>query len=167
MGLTLSLLIAAFVGWIVALIVYETKNIYYSDLSIPEKPVRNEKDSENWWAEKMFYYKRDLKKCREAWLWKVLAPSLVGLVVMLGCFYIGYRSNVATIRSYEAKIATYNAAIANDSIEGFEKLSLVENVAELNSGILQLKEVADRWYGFLIPNDMVNNLELIDLSKIE
>lgn len=167
MGLFFSAICAAVVGWVVALIIGEAKNIYYSELSFPEKPVRGEKDSDKWWEEKQLYYKRDVRECKEAWLWKVIVPSLIGLVTLIGCFYIGYRTNVSTIRSYEAKVTTYNAAIANNSIEGFEKLSLVENVAELNSSILQLKEVADRWYGFLIPDDMVENLELIDLSTIE
>lgn len=166
MGLTLSIICAIFVAMIASLIIGECTGLYMSDLEIPEKIVREESNSDNYWESRLYRYKEKVKECRNAWLLRIVVPAAIGILVMFGCFYIGYRVNMSYVKSYEAKVATYNAAIENNNIEGLEKLCLVENIASLNSSIVQAQETASRWYGFLIPKE-IYNIELVDLSKVQ
>lgn len=167
MGLFLSLFVASCLGFFAWYIAYEVSSYSSYDMKLPKKYIREESDSDEYYARKMRDYKEKKSEFIKSWALLVIMPVFIAVISLIGCFYIGYRSNVSTCRGYEAKVEAYSAAIENESIEGLEKLSLVENVANLNADLLQYKETASKWYGFMIPDDLLDDIEPVDLSGIK
>lgn len=82
--------------------------------------------------------------------------------------FIGARVHARTfeldIAKFEMAKETYSGAIKNKDISGLERIEIVNKIVEENKKLARLKHDASKWYYFYLPDDLVENLELIKLG---
>ena len=93
---------------------------------------------------------------------------VVFVVVLSLSVFIGARIHIRMfendIKQFESAKATYSEAIKSNDISGLERIEIVNRIAEENKTLARLKYDATKWYYFYLPDNLVDNLELIKLS---
>lgn len=99
----------------------------------------------------------------------VLSVVAVGLLV-ISTIVGGYIGASCTKHGYESYIVTYpitkeliESSVTNDSIGGLERAQLVQQVVSENKTLTNYQYSCQQWYGFLIPDEILE-LEPINLG---
>ena len=95
----------------------------------------------------------------------VIITVLLAISVVIGGTTIGYvvdcESNRQFMVGYAISKETIENSVTSNNLSGFERVELVKQAVELNSALAQLQYISQQWYGFAVPD------EIIELKPID
>ena len=160
----------------------------------PSEPIREQEyrqkiekepfDSMTYWGE---YYskemseeqkKRYIKYCnktkKQGKIKKKLFICLPIVIYIFAIFGFGFlgdfleNENLAReVEKYKANKFTIETSLQNNNLTGFERIDLVNQASDKNAWLAEKKYEIKQWYNFYLNKDIIIELELIDLYKVE
>jgi hypothetical protein len=96
-------------------------------------------------------------------LWKRILYIIIAILVMViitaGGTAIGgvvdYESNNQFIVEYNISKETIENSITSTTLSGFERVELVKQSVELNSSLVKMQYIHQKWYGITIPDEIM------------
>ena len=100
------------------------------------------------------------------WKW---IPTLSGLVVALGIIGMAMfasRHNLKIqVEEFKTAKLVYEQALASDDLSGLERIEIVDKIVEENKWLAKTKYNVKQWYCWFLPDEIVDDLEEIEVSK--
>lgn len=100
------------------------------------------------------------------WKW---IPTLSGLVVALGIIgltmFISRHNLKIQVEEFKTAKLVYEQALASDDLSGLERIEIVDKIVTENKWLAKTKYNVKQWYCWFLPDEIVDGLEEIEVSK--
>lgn len=95
----------------------------------------------------------------------ILSAAISGLVVAGICILASRYSLKIQVEEFKTAKLVYEQALASDDLSGLERIEIVDKIVEENKWLAKTKYNVKQWYCWFLPDEIVDGLEEIEVSK--
>lgn len=95
----------------------------------------------------------------------LLSAAICGLMVAGVCILVSRHSLKVQVEEFNSAKTVYEEALANDDLSGLERIEIVEKIVKENKWLAKTKYNVKQWYCWFLPDEIVDGLEEIEVSK--
>lgn len=95
----------------------------------------------------------------------ILSAAISGLVVVGICMFVSRYSLKMQVEEFKTAKLVYEEALASDDLSGLERIEIVNKIVTENKWLAKTKYNVKQWYCWFLPDEIVDGLEEIEVSK--
>lgn len=95
----------------------------------------------------------------------ILSAVISGLVVAGICMFVSRYSLKMQVEEFKTAKLVYEEALASDDLSGLERIEIVNKIVTENKWLAKTKYNVKQWYCWFLPDELVDGLEEIEVSK--
>lgn len=95
----------------------------------------------------------------------ILSAAISGLVVAGICMLVSRYSLKMKVEEFKTAKLVYEEALASDDLSGLERVEIVNKIVTENKWLAKTKYNVKQWYCWFLPDEIVDGLEEIEVSK--
>lgn len=95
----------------------------------------------------------------------ILSTAISGLVVAGICILVSRYSLKMQVEEFKTAKLVYEQALASDDLSGLERIEIVDKIVTENKWLAKTKYNVKQWYCWFLPDEIVDGLEEIEVSK--
>lgn len=95
----------------------------------------------------------------------ILSAAISGLVVAGICILVSRYSLKMQVEEFKTAKVVYEEALASDDLSGLERIEIVDKIVTENKWLAKTKYNVKQWYCWFLPDEIVDDLEEIEVSK--